>query len=328
MKNIITYFKYIILSILLCNCLTGCTLEVTLDQNRANTNKEITNSTSEITNEINSTPIEKEIIDLSNIPEYKDKAYIEINNNKPFFNKSDIKKSSFEIYSELDSYGRCQEAIACIGIDLMPTEERESIGAIKPSGWKTVKYDGIDGNYLYNRCHLIGFQLTGENANKQNLITGTRYMNVEGMLPFENMVADYLKENKENHVMYRVTPIFENDNLVASGVLIEAMSVEDEGKDLEFNVYCYNVQPGITIDYKTGESVGPEFKGSNYENNQKESTVSNSTCKYILNTSSKKFHFESCSNAKDIKEKNKQESNSLRDDLIKQGYSPCGACKP
>ena len=147
----------------------------------------------------------------------------------------------------------------------MPTGERESIGSVKPTGWHTVKYDGIDGNYLYNRCHLIGYQLTAENANKKNLITGTRYMNVQGMLPFENMVADYIKETG-NHVLYRVTPIFESNNLLASGVLMEAKSVEDNGKGIEFNVYCYNVQPGITINYATGESSGPEYTGSNNTN--------------------------------------------------------------
>lgn len=161
--------------------------------------------------------------------------------------------NSYEVYSPLDALGRCGAASACVGVDLMPTEERGSIGQVKPSGWQTVKYDCVDGKYLYNRCHLIGYQLAGENANKQNLITGTRYMNVEGMLPFENMVDSYVEET-ENHVLYRVTPVFEGENLVASGVQIEAFSVEDEGEGLCFNVYIYNVQPGVVIDYATGES--------------------------------------------------------------------------
>lgn len=201
-------------------------------------------------------------ISLEDIPEYSGKAYVYINNNVPFFSESDLTTTSYEKYSKLDSFGRCGAAIASIGRDVMPTEERGEIGYVKPTGWHTVRYHGIDGNYLYNRCHLIGYQLSGENANEKNLITGTRYMNVEGMLPFENMVADYVKETN-NHVLYRVTPIFEGDSLLASGVLIEAKSVEDNGKGIQFNVYCYNVQPGIEIDYKTGESLGPEYTGKN-----------------------------------------------------------------
>ena len=176
-----------------------------------------------------------------------------LNNNEPEFNEEDFTKETFEIYSELDVLGRCGPAFANIGIETMPTEERGEIGQIKPSGWQTIKYDIIDGKYLYNRCHLIGYQLTGENDNEKNLITGTRYMNVEGMLPFENMVADYI-ETTENHVLYRVTPIFEGENLVASGVQMEAKSVEDNGEGICFNVYVYNSQPGIEINYTTGAS--------------------------------------------------------------------------
>lgn len=192
-------------------------------------------------------------ISLEDIPEYSGEPYVVINGNEPFFTGEDMTSTSYEKYSELDEDGKCGVAEANIGKDLMPTEERKSIGQVKPSGWHTVKYDIVDGKYLYNRCHLIGFQLTGENANKKNLITGTRYLNTEGMLPFENMVADYIKETG-NHVLYRVTPIFEGNNLVASGVLMEAKSVEDDGEGICFNVYVYNVQPGIVIDYKTGES--------------------------------------------------------------------------
>lgn len=198
--------------------------------------------------------------DLSSIPEYKDSPYVYINDNKPNFTEEDYTTEAFEKYSELDSLGRCGVAFANICTELMPTEddERRTISNIEPSGWENVKYDGIvDGGYLYNRSHLIGWQLAGENANEKNLITGTRYMNVEGMLPFENMVDDYFEkeENQNNHVLYRVTPIFENDNLVVSGVQMEAYSVEDNGKGVCFNVYVYNVQPGIEIDYKTGKSI-------------------------------------------------------------------------
>ena len=193
--------------------------------------------------------------DLSSIPEYTNEPYIILNNNKPEFEEIELIRESFEKYSELDSLGRCGVAYACLSLDTMPSadEERESISSIEPSGWINKTYDNVDGGYLYNRCHLIGYQLSNENANEKNLITGTRYMNTEGMLPFENDVAEYIKETN-NHVLYRVTPIYEGDNLVANGVQIEAESVEDNGEGICFNVYCYNVQPGITIDYKTGES--------------------------------------------------------------------------
>lgn len=187
------------------------------------------------------------------IPKYTGEAYIEINNNIPYFKNDEITTKSYEKYSELDSSGRCGVAVACIGKDLMPTEPRGEIGNVRPTGWHTVKYDCIEDRYLYNRCHLIAFMLTGENANEKNLITGTRYLNVEGMLPFENKVASYIKETG-NHVMYRVTPIFTGDNLVADGVLMEAYSVEDKGKGIEFCVFCYNVQPGVEINYSNGES--------------------------------------------------------------------------
>ncbi|MGN1130550.1 MAG: DNA/RNA non-specific endonuclease [Ruminococcus sp.] len=196
---------------------------------------------------------QKEKITLSNLPAYSGEAYVELNNNLPSFKKSELTKKAFEKYSDLDELGRCGAAYANVCKDTMPTEERGAIGMVKPSGWHTVKYDNVDGKYLYNRCHLIGYQLTAENANDQNLITGTRYLNVEGMLPFENKVADYIEET-DNHVLYRVTPIFIGDNLLASGVQMEAYSVEDKGKGVCFNVYCYNVQPGITINYADGSS--------------------------------------------------------------------------
>ncbi|MBR5227964.1 MAG: DNA/RNA non-specific endonuclease [Clostridia bacterium] len=232
--------KYILLFIAFCIfALLGCS-DVNLDNGIIEQNASI----NDIYKDIN----------LSNIPEYSGAPYVVINNNVPFFENLGLTTSAFESYGELDEFGRCSVAVACIGEDLMPTEERGSIGSVKPTGWHTAKYEGIDGKYLYNRCHLIGFQLTGENANTQNLITGTRYMNTEGMLPFENMVADYIKETN-NHVMYRVTPVFQGDDLLASGVVIEAKSIEDNGEGVLFNVYCYNVQPGINIDYATGDSI-------------------------------------------------------------------------
>ena len=190
---------------------------------------------------------------LEEVPEYTGEDYVIIDNNVPSFTEEDYTTDSFETYSDLDYLDRCGPAYANVSKETMPTEERGQIGMIKPSGWHTVKYDIVDGKYLYNRCHLIGYQLTGENANEKNLITCTRQMNAETMLEFENKVADYVKETN-NHVLYRVTPIFKGDNLLASGVQMEAYSVEDNGKGISFNVYVYNVQGGITIDYKTGDS--------------------------------------------------------------------------
>ncbi len=190
---------------------------------------------------------------IEEIPEYAEESYVIINNNEPNFDDLAKKEVSFEVYSELDHIGRAGQAYASLGIELMPTEDRKSINSVKPSGWHTVKYDIVDGKYLYNRCHLIGFQLAGENANKNNLITCTRYMNTEGMLEFENEVAEYIR-NTNNHVLYRVTPMYEGNNLVAKGVQMEAYSIEDNGEGVKFNVFVYNVQPGINIDYETGES--------------------------------------------------------------------------
>lgn len=192
-------------------------------------------------------------IDYNNLPKYSGKPYVAINGNKSTFSDSELVKTSYENYSNLDNLGRCGFADTVIGVDLMPTEKREYIGNVKPSGWKSIRDEKIEGGSLYNRCHLIAFQLAGENANEKNLITGTRYFNAKGMLPFENMVHDYVKETK-NHVRYRVTPIFVGDELVARGVLMEAKSVEDGGKAIDFNVYCFNVQPGYEINYKTGQA--------------------------------------------------------------------------
>ena len=263
------------------------------------------------------------VISLENLPEFSDSAYVELNDNQPEFSDEEKQDTqSFETYSELDSLGRCGTAFACIGQDLMPTEDRESISQVKPTGWQTVKYDFVDGKYLYNRCHLIGFQLTGENANEKNLITGTRYMNVEGMLPFENMVADYIKET-DNHVLYRVTPVFENQELVARGVQMEAWSVEDKGDGICYNVYVYNNQPGVAIDYVTGKS---EEMGE--ESSQQGESSQTTEGDYILNTSSRKFHLPDCPSVDKIKEKNKEEYHGSREDLMEQGYEPCQSCHP
>lgn len=194
-----------------------------------------------------------ESYDIENLPEYDGNSYVIVNDNIPYFKEEEYTTTSFEKYSELDLLGRCGVAYANISKDLMPTEKRGSIGMIKPSGWHTIKYDHINGKYLYNRCHLIGYQLTGENANEKNLITCTRSMNTKGMLQFENMVTKYIKDTG-NHVLYRVTPVFEGNNLVATGVEMEAYSVEDNGKGIKFNVFVYNIEDGIIIDYKTGDS--------------------------------------------------------------------------
>lgn len=275
--------------------------------------------TEEVSVEESKPEIGKEGFSLEDIPAFSDKPYIAVNGNTPYFTENEIVADPYEFYSELDSLGRCGVTIACIGKELMPTEDRGNIGQVKPTGWHTVKYDCVDGKYLYNRCHLIGYQLTGENANVNNLVTGTRYMNVTGMLPFENMVADYIKETG-NHVMYRVTPIFEGDDLLCRGVLMEAYSVEDEGEGICFNVFVYNAQPSIEIDYATGES----------RLNKSDSEVSHTeqTNTYVLNTNSKKFHNPDCSSVSKISENNKQVFEGTREELIDDGYSPCGICKP
>lgn len=266
---------------------------------------------------------------ISDVPAYSGSPYAVINNNIPYFTESDYTTSSYEYYSDLDSLGRCGVCVASIGKDLMPTEERGSIGSVKPTGWHTVKYDNVDGKYLYNRCHLIGYQLSGENANTKNLITGTRYLNIQGMLPFENMVADYVKETG-NHILYRSTPIFEGNNLLASGVLLEAYSVEDNGDGICFNVYCYNVQPEISINYATGDS---SFAGTQQTEPPKQTGQSNPPAQnvestYIVNVNTKKFHYPSCSSVKQMSDKNKQTYTGSRDDLISQGYDPCKKCNP
>ena len=294
-----------------------------------------------------------ETFNFAAVPAYDGKAYVAVNDNVPFFTEEELSSASYETYGELDPLGRCTVCVASVGQDLMPAEERGNIGAVKPTGWHTVKYDFIDGKYLYNRCHLIGYQLTGENANEKNLITGTRYLNIEGMLPFENMVADYVKET-DQHVMYRVTPVFEGDNLLAAGVLMEGKSVEDNGEGVLFCVFAYNVQPGVSIDYATGESFADgtivndtsvqqeetqqstdtnvqqeETQQSTDTNVQQEETQQSAeTQTYVLNTNTHKFHKPGCYSVEKIKPENYAEFTGTREEAIAYGYDPCKNCNP
>lgn len=285
---------------------------------------------------------------LREIPAYSGTPYTEVNGNQPYFTEAELTTQSFETYSELDSLGRCGMAYANVGQDLMPTEPRGEIGAVKPTGWHLVKYDNVDGKYLYNRCHLIAYMLAAENANPQNLITGTRYLNVQGMLPFETKVCDYVK-NTGNHVLYRVTPIFDGDNLLADGVLMEAYSVEDAGEGICFCVFAYNVQPGIGIDYATGDnwaessgtyqsteaSVAEETPAPQPETDtavqitpELSAPQETQQTTYVLNTNTMKFHYPTCSSVDDMKEKNKQIYTGSRDEVINMGYVPCKRCNP
>ncbi len=291
--------KWLTLLLCLMFLMTGCDVEENLGITSESSQTTVQSSPSDI-----SVSSDEKNIQLDSIPEYSGKPYVVINDNQPFFTDADLTEEPFENYSDLDELGRCGVAYANICIDLMPTEERGSISQVKP---------------LYNRCHLIGWQLAGENANEKNLITGTRYMNVDGMLPFENMIADYVKET-DYHVLYRVTPIFEGDNLVASGVEMEAMSVEDNGDGILFNVYCYNVQPDITIDYTTGDSYLSTDSTSN-------SSASNKTT-YILNENTMKFHTQDCPSVKQMKSENCKEYTGNRQDLLNQGYEACQKCHP
>ena len=276
---------------------------------------------------------EKPKIISADIPEYSGEPYVELNGNVPeFTDKQKQSKKAFEKYSRLDRLGRCGVAYANIGEELMPTEKRGSISSVKPTGWVQNTYAFISDGHVYNRCHLIGYQLTGENANERNLITGTRYMNVEGMLPFEDEVAQYVKSTS-NHVLYRVTPVFEGDNLLASGVEMEAWSVEDGGRGVSFNVYCYNVQPGVSITYANGKNhadktIGKITAKSSVSGKKSSKSVADTTAHYVLNTNSKKFHIPSCSGVESMSRRNRKDYNGKRSELIKQGYSPCGLCNP
>ena len=268
--------------------------------------------------------------DLSMVPPYSGSPYAVLRDNKPGFLPEEITDVSFETYGPLDRLGRCTVAFACIGPDLMPTGSRESISSIRPTGWHLVKYAGIDGNYLYNRCHLIAYGLTAENANERNLITGTRYMNTLGMNDFENRVIGYIRRTG-HHVMYRATPIFEGKNLIASGVLMEAQSVEDG--EIRFCVYAYNVQPGVTINYATGYSEGPAFTGSAASSSgsaaeSRPFVPPAADVTFVVNRKSGKFHLPACPSVEDIKPENREDVTLSREELIAQGCTPCGSCRP
>ena len=260
------------------------------------------------------------------VPVYSGEPYTELNGNIPYFTDREKTEDVFEHYSDLDTLGRCGTAYANICKELMPTEKRGEIGMIKPTGWHTVRYDDIiSDKYLYNRCHLIGFQLAGENANEKNLVTGTRYMNVDGMLPFENMIADYVKET-DNHVLYRVTPIFVGDNLVCRGVEMEAYSVEDNGEGTSFHVFVYNIQPGIEIDYATGDSWVANSMADIVDDTEEHAQYA--TTLYVINAKTRKFHFPDCDSVGKISKQNKKERETDRAELIAEGHTPCGSCKP
>lgn len=259
-------------------------------------------------------------ISLDAVPAYDGTPYVVIDSNVPGFTSENLTYEAFEAFAQLDDLGRCGTTYANVCQELMPSEERGDISSVYPSGWNNRPYDFVDGTYLYNRCHLIGFQLTGENANERNLVTGTRYMNVDGMLPFENMVADHVRE-EDHHVLYRVTPIFEGENLVCDGVQMEALCVEcaetvDTDDDFMFHVFCYNVQPGVEIDYATGENweAQIEYTGTEYD--------------YILNTTSKKFHTAECPNGVEMVGPNRSDVTCTRQELIDKGYTPAGCCDP
>ncbi len=256
-----------------------------------------------------------------------EQPWVEINSNQPNFDESDLTTEPFETYSSLDYLGRCGVAYANICQEIMPTEPRGEIGQVKPSGWHTAKYSWVDGQYLYNRCHLIGYQLAGENANEKNLITGTRFMNTQGMLPFENEVADYVKDTG-NHVLYRVTPVYDGSDLVAWGVQMEAYSVEDNGAGICFNVFCFNAEPGVAINYATGDSWADDTVGTDETSSTSSSQEGDTLTTYVLNTSSHKFHTPYCSGAASISQQNREEVTTDRESLIDQGYTPCGICKP
>ena len=298
--------KKLIILFFICFCLTGCT------NNIDTTTTVIETGTTETIEYI-----------TDEIPVYSGTKIIILNNNIPNLNKEDA-NTVFETYSELDEFGRCGVAYANICTELMPTEERGEIGHIKPSGWYTIKYDCVDCKYLYNRCHLIAFCLAGENDNELNLITGTRSFNVDSMLYYEDMILDYMKENPNNHVLYKVTPIYIDDELVCRGVQMEALSIEDD--TICFNVFCYNVQDNITIDYKTGNS----WLTNDDSNMEEPTTITTNTdgITYMININTKKIHTEDCKSIKNTKEENKEMYNGPLDYLLNQGYEKCKNCNP
>lgn len=288
------------------------------------------------------------VLSYRDVPAFEGNPYVYVNDGEPTFtDEQRAAEPGHEHYGELDELGRCTTAFAMVGPETQPTEKRGSIGEVRPSGWQMAKYDFVEGKYLFNRCHLLGYQLTGENANPQNLITGTRYLNIQGMLPFENAVADYV-DATGNHVLMAVTPIFEGDELVARGVHMMAESVEDGGEGVAFNVFCYNVQPGVVIDYGTGESMLeeeatplPDVSGAEKapatasdgggeasEKGATETDEGKGVAAYVLNTNSKKFHRPDCSSVGQMSAKNREDVEDTREDLIANGYDPCKRCNP
>lgn len=351
MKNKKKLFSLFLVLCILIGCLSGCTndidkvigdlgQEISNSVNNSEQNVDVGNNTKPTTpnntNEPFNPDVELEsgnatiVTDVELLAKnYKGSPYIVVNGNTPYFSDDEKKiTKAFELYSDLDSLGRVGVAYANICKELMPTEDRESLSSVTPSGWHNKKYDFVDANWVYNRAHIIGFQLAGEQANALNLMTGTRYFNVKGMLPFENMVADYVRETK-NHVLYRVTPIFVGNNLLAEGVLMEAWSVEDNGEGVCFNVFCYNVEPGVEFDYATGENwESGDTPIVNENTSTNTNTNTNEAKTYILNTKTLKFHLETCSGVKTMSAKNKREFTGYRQDLIDDGYEPCGLCHP
>ena len=290
------------------------------------------------------------VLSYRDVPAFEGNPYVYVNDGEPTFtDEQRAAEPGHEHYGALDELGRCTAAFAVVGPETQPTEKRGSIGEVRPSGWQMAKYDFVEGKYLFNRCHLLGYQLTGENANERNLITGTRYLNVQGMLPFENAVADYV-DATGNHVLMAVMPVFEGSELVARGVHMMAESVEDGGEGVAFNVFCYNVQPGVVIDYGTGESMLeedatplPDVSGAESapdtasegagagEASEKGATGSaegKGTTEYVLNTNSKKFHLPSCSSVDQMSPKNREDVEDTRENLIAKGYDPCKRCNP
>jgi DNA-entry nuclease len=332
---------YLLLVLAFAFCFSGCSAQKLYTQLSGGSSQKAVSDTEAEKGTQNDTAENAESVTLEEIPEFSGEPYVTLEENVPDFPSKDMTEEAFEHYSKLDSLGRCGTAYANIGQELMPTEERTSIGPVRPTGWHTVKYSCVDGKYLYNRCHLIGFQLAGENANEKNLITGTRYMNVDGMLPFENEVADYVKEN-DYHVLYRVTPIYDGDDLVAKGVQMEAYSVEDDGEGICFNVFVYNSQPGVEIDYATGDShlAGEEAsekpaeltktteaaKSTETAKKKTASGTETTTQEYIVNTNTHKFHLPSCSSVEDMKAKNKKKLTGTQEELEELGYEPCKRC--
>ncbi len=271
------------------------------------------------------------------IPEYEDEAYVAVNDNMPFFDLESLEPTSYEIYYDLDELGRCTLADAVVGPETMSTGERGNISSVKPTGWHSDKYSFVNGQALYNRCHLIAHYISDENANKYNLVTGTRYMNEDGMNALENLIGDYMKET-QNHVRYRVTPIWTGENLICDGLLVEAYSIEDEGDGVCFNIYAYNVQPGVYIDYRTGDNHAIEgYEDKIQENKTEDSKEANIPsylleedyeATFVLNVKKMKFHREDCPGVADISDKNKGTYTGSRNELVKQGYVPCSGCNP